>query len=101
MGFQLDLPESGFVLGHVLLQDVEQRLGLLGAEVDALEIVDGHHVRGSLVDPAEHEEEIPQIHADLNAIGIVLPVLGGVDQLNLGRGLLRHTFQRITRIRGG
>lgn len=96
VGFELDLPKGRFVLVYVLLEDVEQRLGLLGAQVDALKIVDGHVIRGSLVDPAEHEKEIPKIHADLNAIGIVLPVLGSVNQLNLGRGLLRHTSQRIT-----
>ena len=84
VGFELNLPKGRFVLGHVLLEDVEQGLGLLGAEVDALKIVDGHIVGGSLVDPAEHEKEIPQIHADLNAVGIVLPVLGSIDQLNLG-----------------
>jgi hypothetical protein len=99
MRFQLDLPECGFVLGYVLLQDIQQCLGLLWAEVNALKIVDCHVVSGSLVDPPEHQKEVPQIHAYLNAVGVVLPVLRAINQLNLGRGLLRHTLQRITRIR--
>ena len=43
-GLQRDFPKRGFILGDVLLKHVEQRLGLLRAEVDALEIVDGHVV---------------------------------------------------------
>ena len=68
---------------HILLQDVEQRLGLLRADIDALKVVDRDVIRRRLVHPAEHQEEVPQVHADLHAVGIVLAILRGVDELNL------------------
>jgi len=42
---QLDFAKGGFVLGDVLLQNADQRLGLLRAHVDALEIADGDVLR--------------------------------------------------------
>src|SRR5580704_10822205 len=42
--FELDLAESGFVLAHILLQHVEQGLGLRRAQEDALKILNGHAV---------------------------------------------------------
>src|ERR1039458_6625506 len=61
---QFDFAKSGFVLRDVLLENPEQRLGLLRADVYALKIVDGDVLRRSLVHPAEHEQENPQIRSE-------------------------------------
>src|SRR5215475_8217278 len=87
---QLDLPESGFVLRDVLLQIVEQRFGLLVTDVDALKIMNRHVVRRRLANTAEHQEEIPKIHANLYAVRIIFAIFRGIDELNLRCGLLRH-----------
>ena len=49
MRLQLDLAKRRLILGDVLLQHVEQRLRLLRADVNALEILYGDIVRGCLV----------------------------------------------------
>src|SRR5260221_11811957 len=56
---ELDLAESLFVLRHVLSQYGEQRLGLLRAQVDALEILHFHLYRRLLLQRAEDHAEIP------------------------------------------
>src|ERR1039457_2040272 len=71
---KLDLAERGFVLVDVLLEDVEQRLGLLRAEVNSLEILDIDVIGRGLVDQAEEQEEVPEIYTDLDAVGVALPV---------------------------
>src|ERR1035437_9824869 len=97
---QLDFTKSGFVLRDVLLENADERLGLLRADVDALEIVDSGVFRRGLVHAAEQKKEIPQIHPHLDAVGVVLPVVGCVNQLNLGRGGLNHTLQGSTGKKG-
>lgn len=91
---QSDFTECRFILGDVIAQDVEQRLGLLRADVDPLEVVDRHAVRRRLIHPAEHQKEIPQVDPNLHTVGVVLAVLRGVDELDLGSRWLRHDFQR-------
>src|SRR5271157_4010484 len=90
---QFDFAKGGLVLRDVLLQNAEQRLGLLRADVDALETVDDDVLRRGLVHAAEQEKEIPQIHPHLDAVGVALPVVGRVNQLNLGGRRLNHSFQ--------
>src|SRR5512145_566823 len=63
---QADFAEGRFVLVDVLLQHVEQGLGLLGAEVDALEVADGDRVGLRGLQRAEQEEEVPQADAELH-----------------------------------
>src|SRR5256885_3168782 len=87
--FELDLAECVFVLRYVLLQYVEQRLGLLGAYIDALKILDGDLVGSGLIDDAEEQKEIPQVDTDLHAVRVVFPVIGGVGQVDFRR-LWRH-----------
>jgi len=58
-GSELDFTERAFILGDVLLQDIEHRLGLLRADVDALKIVYGHVVRRRLADAAEQQKKSP------------------------------------------
>src|SRR5580658_1092808 len=70
MRFQLDLSKRRFVLAHVLLQYVQQGLGLLRADVNALKILDGHVISSALIHHSEGDQEIPERHANLNAVGI-------------------------------
>src|SRR5690242_489702 len=51
---KLDLAEGALVARHVLLQKSEQRLGLLGAEVDTLEVSDLDVSLGLLLQGAEN-----------------------------------------------
>jgi len=97
VGLEFDFSERRFVLIYILLQNIEQSLCLLRAEVDALKIVNRDVVRCRLIDAAEHEEEVPKIDSDLYAVGIILAVFGGVDQLNLGCCRLSHRLQGTTR----
>src|SRR5271169_7116334 len=78
---QLDLAEGGLVVRQVLLQDGVQRLGLLRAQIDALKIADFDLGFVLLLQGAEHQEEVPDIDPHLNAVGVVLAVVGGVRQL--------------------
>src|ERR1700693_3559803 len=75
---QLDFSEGGLVLRDILRQDVQERLGLLRAQVNTLEVVDQHVLGCGLVHRSEHQEEVPEIDAYLNAIGIALAVIRSV-----------------------
>ena len=81
-GFEPDFAERSFVLRDILLQHVEQRLGLLRAQLDALEVLDVHGFGRRLIGKAEHEQEVPKAGSNLNAVGVVLAVLGQVDDVN-------------------
>ncbi len=72
-----DGAEGLLVLGEVVAEDVPEGLGLLGAEVDALEVVDVELLRGLLGHGAEDEEEVPDAHADLDAVGVAVAVVRG------------------------
>jgi hypothetical protein len=81
---QLDLPEGRLVAVDILLQQSEQRLGLLRAQVNALKVADLDLRLILLLHGAKHEEEIPHVHSHLHAVGIVFPVVGGINQLDIG-----------------
>ena len=68
--------EGVLVLEQVLLQHIAQRLGLLRAEVNGLEGVDGDLFGRFLIGGAEGESEIPDALLYLNAVGIALAVVG-------------------------
>ena len=87
---QFDLSERAFVTPHILLQDAEEGLCLLGAQVDSLEILDFHLGLALLQQSSEHEEEIPHIHADLYAVNIVLAIVTRVRQLDIGLNWIGH-----------
>ena len=76
--------EGLLVLGEVVAEDVQQRLGLLGTEVDALEVVDLDLVGRLLVHGAEDEEEVPDAHADLDAVGVAVAVVSEWSWLTVG-----------------
>lgn len=81
---ELDFTEGVFVAGDVLLQESQQSLGLLRAEVDALKIANLYLALGLLLESAEGEEEIPDIDAHLHAVGVRLAIVGGVSDFDVG-----------------
>src|ERR1017187_8544470 len=81
---EFDLPEGGLVAVDILLQQSEQSLGLLRAEVNALKVADLDLTLTLLLHGAKNEEEIPYIHSHLHAVGIGFPVVGGIGQLDIG-----------------
>lgn len=69
-GIQLYLAESVFILTHILLQDREKSLGLLGADVNALKIRNLDLSFALLLQRAEYQEEVPDVDPDLHTISI-------------------------------
>ena len=96
-GFEANLAESGFVLAYILLQHVQQRLGLLRADVDPLEVLDLHVFLRGLADMAEHQKEVPEIHPDLHAVGIAFAVVGRFLKYDPGLGRCHRTTWYRTR----
>ena len=75
---KLDLAESAFVTAHVLLQKSQQRLSLLRAQINSLEVLDLHLRFGLLLQRTEDQEEVPDIDPHLHAVGIILAIAGVV-----------------------
>ena len=73
-------------------------LGLLGAEIDSLEVGHGEFAGTIALHGAEDELKIPERHTDLNAVGVAFAVVGGAREayfwllhsVNLV-GLITHT----------
>src|SRR5262249_23725370 len=84
---------SRLILIHVLLQHVQKSLGLLWADVNPLKILNRNLVRGSLIDAPGQQQEIPQIHANLDAVCIVLAIFRRISELDLRSGRLRHSYR--------
>lgn len=82
-GIQFYLAERVFILTHILLQDGEESLCLLGTDVNALEVYDLDLSFALLLQSAEYQEEVPDIDPDLHTVGIVLAVGRSVNQLNV------------------
>jgi len=80
---ELNLAKGGLIIGDILLQERHEGLGLLRAEVDALEVAQLHLGFGSLLHGAEHEEKIPDVHADLDTVGIGFAVVRSLDKLQI------------------
>lgn len=78
-GLEVDFAEGGFVLANIILEDIQQGFGLLGAEVDALEILDIDLIGSALGSDAEHQKEVPKVGADLHAIRVTFAIVGPVD----------------------
>jgi hypothetical protein len=89
--FQCDVPEGLLVLGEIVADHIPQRLGLLGAEIDALEVADDDLVDILLRHGAEDQEEVPYAHPHLDAVGIAVAVVFGAGELEgwlVGRRVL-------------
>src|ERR1700684_837885 len=75
---ELDLPESALVAPYVLLEKAQQRLSLLRAQINSLEVLDLHLGFCLLLQRAKDQEEVPNIDSHLHAVGIILAVAGVV-----------------------
>src|SRR5580700_11041633 len=89
-GIEFDFAEGILVSRDVLLQHSEQGLGLLRAQIDALKILDLDLGFALLDERAEHQEEVPDIHANLHAVGIVFTIVGSIGQSDGGLSRIRH-----------
>src|SRR5580698_3868009 len=81
---ELDLAEGALVAGDILLQEAEQRLRLLRAQVDALKVLDFDLLLGLLLQGSEDEEKIPDVDPHLHAVGVVLAIVGEFDNFTFG-----------------
>src|SRR6476660_10002093 len=81
---QFDFAKGAFVSGYILLQDGRQGFRLLRAEIDPLKVIDLHLGFALLLQGTEDQKEIPDIDSHLHAVGIVLSILSGVDQFDVG-----------------
>src|SRR5579875_2351200 len=87
--------ERRLVLGKILAQQAIQRLGLLWAEIDALEVLQLAGIGAGLGEGAEDQVEVPDRGADLDAVGIAVAEVGGLGHrdtwLGTGAGLICFT----------
>ena len=77
LGFEGEGAEGLLVLGEIVVEYVGEGLSLLGAEVDSLKVAEFDLFGGVLGHGSEDEEEVPDAHADLNAVGVTFAVVGG------------------------
>jgi hypothetical protein len=78
---EFNFSKGAFVAAHVLLQQPEQGLGLLRAQVDALKVADLDLRFGLLLQCAKCEKEIPDVDPHLHAVRVGFPVFGRIDKL--------------------
>ena len=76
---ELNLAERTLISGDVLLQYRHQCFGLLRAEINALKISHFHLRFRLLLQGPENKKKVPDVHPNLNAIGVALAVIVGVQ----------------------
>jgi len=89
-GIEFELAECALIAAYVLLQNGHECFGLLRAEVHALEVLDLDLGLALLLHGSEDQEEIPNVDSDLHAIGVVLAILGGIDEFDVRLDWDRH-----------
>src|SRR6476660_1325413 len=89
-GIELDFAERAFILAHVLLQDGQQRLGLLRAEIDSLKILHLDFLRCDRLQASKEQQNVPYAHADLYGVGVAVTVGGRINQADVGLLGNRH-----------
>src|SRR5215467_13189454 len=82
-GIDLDFAERLFVLNNILFQDGHERLGLLRAQVDALEVLHLDVARALRLNPAKDQQKVPHADTHLHGICITLTIIGGVQKANI------------------
>src|SRR6476646_5000353 len=65
IGIELDFAKRAFILADVLLQDGQQCLGLLRAQVDALKVLHFDLLRCHRLQAAKNQQKVPHADADL------------------------------------
>src|SRR5476649_438352 len=58
-GIKLDFSERAFVLTHVLLQDGQQRFGLLRTEIDPLKVLHFDVLLVHRLQASKHQQKVP------------------------------------------
>lgn len=96
---KFDFSECVFVAHDIVLKDGEQRLGLLGAQINPLEILHLNLGFALLLERAKDEEKIPNIYADLNTVGIGLPVVRRVHHFDIWLRWNRHKSCSVAQIK--
>jgi len=81
-----DGAECLLVLCKVVGQYVDESFGLLGAEIDALKVLDAEFVGGVLAHGAEDEKEVPDGHAHLDAVSVAIAIVGGIGEIEFRLG---------------
>src|SRR5215471_7195753 len=82
-GIDLDFAERLFVLNNILFQDGHERLGLLRAQVDALEVLHLDVARALRLNAAKDQQKIPHADTHLHGICVTLSIIGGVQKANI------------------
>jgi hypothetical protein len=84
IGIQLDLAKRILILMNILLQDGDQRFGLLRAEINALKVMDLNFLGALRLQASKDQKKVPNAHAHLHGVGIAVTVLGRVQDTNIG-----------------
>src|SRR5712671_5077984 len=87
---KLDFAERALVARDVLLQESKQSLCLLRTQVDALEVANLDLGLSLLLQSAEDEKEVPDVHPHLHAIRVALFIVGCIVQLDVRLGRNAH-----------
>src|SRR5437660_4885000 len=74
---ECDGAEGLLVLGQVVAKHIPEGLGLLRTEVYALEVFDSQLVGALLAHGPEDQKEVPDAHADLDAVGVAVAIVLG------------------------
>jgi len=82
---ELDLSKRALILRNVLLQDHEQRLRLLRAEVDSLKVCNLNFVGRLRAKCSKRKKEIPYADSHLYAVRIALAIVVGGSEFHIWR----------------
>src|SRR5215468_8325381 len=87
---ELYFTKRAFVVGYVLVKDRCQRLGLLRAQINALEIAHLDLILRLLLHGAEDEKKVPDVDPNLYAVGVSLAIFRGTDDTKIWLNGIDH-----------
>jgi hypothetical protein len=95
--FQANDSKCLFILRQVLAQQVPQSFGLLRTQINPLKIPQDHFIGQILPGSAEDQQKVPYTGAHLHAVGIAIPIIRGLNNVDIRRGMrwLTHTTKGI------
>src|SRR5260221_14119295 len=97
---KFDLAKGAFVVGHVLVQNGRQRLGLLWTEANPLKISHLYLIVGLLLHGCEDQKKIPNVDPHLHAVVIGLAIFGGINYGEIRLAGTNHKKHSLARMRG-